>query len=617
MFFVNHNNTIFKKIGNIISWVILVLSVMLSFSSIFWGLDMKDTFYMGSLFLYGDGLSAFHPLTQGIYRLIIGVFGNKIVIVRACNWLFFICGAIIIYFISKSNGMRNNKMIWLIFEFLVIPVCETNVFNGNSLTALFLCVLVTSIYLFSEKKETYLVGVVLATVCLLFCRFPNVVIIPLLLIFAFILFDNWRSRSIMYCSIGISLIFYLLINSILYKGLENYFSIMISAFSSNALADEADHSIAFLMQEYIHTVKDIISDIKYLSILAILPIISLFSNSKFFQYIIGFITIVGFGIFVYLHVPLNVTIWGYYFLMLLGSIYTLFTYLTCLLTLLHSHIKHFVFTLFLLFSSVISAAGSDTGLCLAVAPMVLFLPLLIGLFEKEIICTSKIDFVFLIISLVILSFASYIYIRIGMGVGIVTLFLLIGTLFCVSKLNIRSQFPWLYQHPQIQTKSFYNVIIVFFVVSLALYEKCNVIFQDKPINELTCQFSDPILNGIWSCKDNVYYVDEILNYVRSSENEVYFWGANSHVFSYISGRGIIEGCDFWQKETERNMSALNTLLKTRPVLIICPVNWAANQVFTVDEYPLINNLIRRENYKIVNKVGYFICIPQNDKQLNE
>lgn len=610
----------FSKIFNI---SFLILAIIISFLNIFFGLDFLDTFYMGNLFS-SDNIDVFRPITNIIYIMTINVFGDYIILLRIINWCIYLLSAIIFYkFLQHSYKI---SLIWLALAILSIPLIGTNVFNGNSLTLL--GIILTFIFLFKyiqySNKSTFL-GLTLSLTLCIGSRFPNIVILPILLILSTFVCSNKKQYVYILSSTLSSVFLFFIINSAISGGLTDYIiNIQEKFIYSENNTGGANHSIAFLIQEYLHTIKDTVSNIKYLSILFILPILSLLIRNKIIKYSVQSLFIFLNVLYIFFRINVVNDVIHYFFMMYLYALIFIVIFIAISLSILTKDYKQLAWLLVILLFSSIGASGADSGIYYMGAPLCIFLPYIIRYIYDRFRYINKRNLIAVIISLLGLSISSILYVRNGMlyiGVG-----LLVITFCALLVLSIVQTYaiPFSCYLRNIFLKCpidhnirSLNVLIVSFImilITMGLYAEYKKPFHDKSVGELY-EYSDiKELKYIVTNSQSVEFINQIMEeyYKLSANNKVIFYGRNSAIFSYITHVGLIDGIDFAQDDSEYNIKSVDKTLNQNQVLILVPYNPALRNGDIINDYPLLFNMMTTKGYYYELYTDYAIFYPQGN-----
>lgn len=582
-------------------YAIVVISIVSSFITVFYGLDLKDTFYHGCNFLYANQVNTFLPLTQCVYILMAKLFGDHIIVYRIVNWVIYFLSYIIAF--NAISSKTNKRLTYLLLSaaILHIPMATTNVFNGNSLTVLFITLSFISIYKISENNNRWIFVLGISIACAILSRFPNIVLIPLILIGSIFLNRNVYLRILI--AIIFSILIYICSVCIIHGGFTEYI-VSLKNVSAKVTSDTAgaNHSISFLFSEYLHTLKDMVSNIKYLAIITIIPLLSFIS--KKIKYIFPVIFLVANAIFVYFRVNVVSDVIHYFLIVYLYSGICIIIFLLCMISLLRRKFRIFSCTILVLLLSISAAVGSDTGLCLMGGPLFALTPWLISTLHRDLKSTTKEELFTIIISLIGLAVAAALYVRNGQMIyGIVLFVLIFVAVYCYRLLVVPfSQIDKVVIYQNYRCVTFSIGLVILFTLSLCAYAKFHKSFHDAPIAELNTQYNIPQLKYIRTNHQTCEYIRKVIeeyNTIKSS-SVVYFFGGDSAVFSYLMQIGLIPGVDFTQLDTPRNREAIKHVLNSNPILILCAAN-PVTQYYTLDEYIECDELLHSYGYECEEK----------------
>lgn len=608
-----------KLISRIFNISFLVIAIIISFLNIFFGLDFLDTFYMGNLFS-SDSIDILRPITNIVYIASKNLFGDYVIVYRILNWFIYLLSAVVLYKFLRSFNKISS--IWLALTILSIPLVGTNVYNGNSLTLLGIVLTFIFLYKYVQSNNNYtLLGMILSLTLCLGSRFPNIVIIPFIVILSLVICYDKKQYFYILSAIFSSIILFFVINSIIVGGLNEYIIEIQNKFiSSETHTGGANHSIAFLMQEYLHTIKDTVSNIKYLSILFIIPILSLLIKNNAIRYGILALFVFSNFIYIYFRIPVIFDVIHYFYMMYLYALVFIIVYICVVLSILTQNYKQLCWSLIILLFSAVGASGADTGIYYMGAPLFVFLPYLIYIIFSQLENINKKNLFGVLISLLGLSISCIFYVRdgmlfIGLGLFLATLCLL----FVYSNISIiefvKGKISLLSSIKIINDISYFNFLLPLFIViliTIGLYAEYNKPFHDKPVEELYTTSSIKELKYIATNPQSIKFINKIMGeYNKLSENnQVIFYGRNSAIFSYITHTGMIVGVDFTQDDSEYNIENVEKALNQNQVLILVPYNPAINNGEIIKDYPLLFNMMTRKGYSYELYADYTIFLPQ-------
>lgn len=601
-------------ISDRVCYLFLIIACAFSFSTVFFALDYTDTFYHGCNFLLAGKVSIFLPLTQGLYILTCKIFGDYVLAYRIINWLTYFSACILTLFLREQD---HNKSLWiwlLSISIICIPLTNTNVFNGNGLSTLFLSLTFIACYKCSLGKRVWYWFLFLAILGSILSRFPNIVVIAVIIIASTMILPSKDIKNILFVSIG-ALSIALICECLLFGGLSNYigyFSDKIIQVSTGGNAD--DHSIGYLFHEYLHTLKDMISDIKYLAILAIIPFLSVFFKNKMVKYTTAIVFIISHIVFLYFRVEIVSAVINYFLLVYLYSNICVLSFIVCITSLINRNIKSFILNLLPLLLSLCAASGSDTGLILIGGPLFVLTPWLIIQLKKQIEIMNIDDYIKVICALFLLGLCAAIYVREGgIWIGISGFSLLLIIVWITGKRHIKCHLQFQVQNTGYSWLRLSISLLLLLDLCLIGNAKLKVSFHDRPIKELRCQYNIPQLKGIWTNPTSKDFLESVLKdyEAASADNPTIFFGRNSALFSYITRTGMVDGVNFSQDDNAQNVINLKNAIKNKPTIFLCPENPAIQSGTTIENYKNTHHMLLDEGYSYVNKGVYAIYYPIN------
>lgn len=600
-------------------YLLFAITSVWSLFWVFFGLDWTDTFYFCSRTFYPNEVGdVFMPLTMGLLAVLNDTFGNYLIAFRIVNWLIFYLSYTLFYyalFVHKKREWEYGIYILSLAVFM-IPIFNLNPFNGNALTVFALLGSFASLYLFVNRSQWWLVGLIAFITIGLLARFPNIVLLPMIVIFGWMVCPKIKNYVIVLAGILCSIALYLCINALHYNGIDQYFSLVAETFAKTSTSEGADHSVMFLLSEYLHTLKDMISDSKYLAFLAIIPLATLLTKKKWVVCGAVITFILAHILFLYKRVEIISDVCHYFLIVYFYAIICIMIFSICILALMRHDIKQLGWGILPLFFSLCQPAGSDTGLCLLGCPLYAFLPWLIYLFfEKTLKGITRRELCVLMLALVGLVVCATFYCRTGVNI-LIALAILMVMLVVVWFANqlLANRFQILNQNTEKHNGVAWSYIfLVVLCMGLAVYAKSHRSFHDKPFAELRYQHKFPELKGIYTNIDGIQLVNKIMEQYATDNtkyDDIYFFGNESEIFCYLSKTGMVKGTDFSQDDSQLNIDAIAEILTSKPVLYLIAYNPAKGTEWQ-RQYPKLHSLMKENGYIYVSHEEYGIFYPQS------
>lgn len=599
----------------ILGIICLISSSIWSLWRVFYGLDLLDTFYFACDYLYSGRVSVFMPLNQGLFVLINKICGNYIIAYRIFNWLFAIVPPIAIYSLVRTLDInwRGCGLFLTSVAIILMTSMNVNVFNGNSISALCIIGALISVFHVAEGRWKWCVGIFCCVLCGILTRFPNIIMIPIIVAMCGFVTHNFKDYLRMCGSLIMALVAYIGISALIFHGLGNYYDALHYAFSSTTNSTGSNHSLQFLMSEYLHSFKDIISDIKYLAILCIVPIITLMTTKRWLINALLVLFVFAILIFIKIRVPIISDVFNYYLIIFCYALICIVVFLMFVLGIFRHDRKLIGWSLMPVLLSLCSPAGSDSGLCLWGWSLFAFIPFIVYIFKIAIKDIEKSEILLMIISLFALACISVVYCREGLMTWAILLILIyLAFVWCLSYFKCR--FTIIKCNPFIPNTLGVDVVISFLslIVSvLTIYAKHNMSFEWVSPKQFTCQHNEEELRYIKTTLPNCKFVDEVMAEYRlfsKSKQNVIFYGFNANVFNYLTKQGSVKGTDFSQDDSPANLAALEEAITNKPVVFLCPCNYT-KQNYTLEEYPNVRQMLESYGYVSINKGIYAIFIP--------
>lgn len=602
-------NQSFSKTINVTGYLAFALSTIWSIYLVFFGLDLSDSFYFGCKFLYSGEVNVFLPFTQFIMNCSNWLFGDYMIAYRLVNWLFYYLTYIFVYlFVQSINTDFRKYGLWILSGALVLMTnINTNVFSGESIAAFFLICTFISLYKAIHNNHWWLIGFILSVALCILTQFPNVVLIPILLATSWLLCNKKTDYGYIVLSLLASFVLYLIINAILYGGLGAYWNTLINAFASAAsLEGGADHSTSSLLSEYLHTLKDTMSDIKYLSIICIIPLIPFFMHRKYAIYFATTAFFLAQLAFVKMRVQIISDVYNYFLIVYFYAIILISIFSMVVIGVLRHNWKLIGFAIIPLGISLCSPAGSDSGLCLLGSTLFAFIPWTAFSYIQMIKSINRKEMVYLVFSLVALSVCAFVYVREGMMMyGIVLLVCILIALWWVPNIKWEKlKFEGKVNMSGNTCFAISYILLALVAVCFTLYAKNQNSFEWVSPKEFTCQHKFEQLKYIWTNPRSCQHVENVMNDYRTLATQgktIVFFGHYSYVFSYLTHQREVPGTEFTQTDIPRNINALENYIRDKDIIVFLSPYNPASQVITVDEYPNTKLMLEQHGYSCEDK----------------
>lgn len=619
-------NQYLTKTINISGYIALALSTIWSVYWVFFGLELSDSFYFTCKFLYSGEVDVFLQFTQFMMKCCNRLFGDYMIGYRLVNWLFYFLTYLSVYlFVLSVNKEFRKYGLWFLSMALVLMTnINTNVFSGESISAFFLICTFISLYKATYGNRLWFIGLIVSVTLCVLSQFPNVVLLPILLATSWLFCNRKSNYGLVVVSLTISSALYLLINSILYGGIGVYVNTLTDAFTSTASNREgADHSMGFLLSEYLHTLKDTMSDIKFLSVIGVIPLISFFTSKKYTPYIAAIAFIFAQLAFIKMRVAVISDVYNYGLIVYFYALIFISVFSIIALGLLRHNWKMVGYGIIPLCISLCSPAGSDSGLCLLGGTLFTFIPWFVYTYKKMLTPITRKELVYLILSLVGLSISAFVYVREGMMIyGISLIVCTLVALWCIPYIKWQKmEFTGNIYATGNKCSVISYIILGFVMVVFTCYAKNRQSFEWISPKEFTCQYRFKQLKHIWTNPRSCQYVEAVMHNYNSLEEQgksVVFFGRYSYVFNYLAHQAAVPGVEFTQTDIPRNIYALEQFIENNDVIVILSPYDPARQLFTTDEYPNTKLMLERHGYIYEDRENkYTIFYPQTDKSNNK
>lgn len=608
-----------EKALNITAITAFVFALLFTFVQEFFGLEFPDTFYYIGLYSTDNYIDAFHLLSQGLYCICTAMFGDILIAQRLLNYTIYLLG-ILLLCLCTSPKKDKKWMIYLasVVTLLCIPHMETTrAFNGNGLTLLFLACSFISIQKYLGGKNMAAIWLCISCTLCILSRFPNIILIPFILLISPLLCKNKKEYLTVSFAALFSIPLCLGVYLLVYGSWNNFIVGMATTFAATTDATAADHSMAHLIKEYLHSFKDMVSYIKYLSIFAIIPFLGYFFKNKKVSWILIALSVCAMSFMLYyrLHICSPACNWFVAIFVMTNTM--LLCLITCILSILRSDWKLVGFTILPMLISFCSASGSDGGLTLMQGPMVGFFPFVICQLYNALININKREVVILIGALVILALCAAIYVRNGlMWLGAGLLVCLFIALLLIRNKHIKwiDKLPFFTETASICMHGVFIIMLLTFSAIL-LYSKCawnnN---ENHNLCELRHSLNEPKLYGIHSSEETAKWINDVMTHYRtiSPDYPVVFYGITARIFPYLANSQFIQGLDFTcRDECKRNVEAVQKIVNEQnPVFFLCPYN-PGRKLYSLEDFPTIEAFLFSKGYSKKIYDDYAVYYPNN------
>jgi len=611
-------NSTLQKTIRITSYFALALATFFSFYLVFIGLDFRDSFFYACKFLYADEVDVYIPFTHFVFRCCSWLFGDYMIVYRICNWLFFYltCLAIYLFVQSLNKGFRSYGLWILSVSIVLMTNINLNVFSGESVSAFFLICSFITLYKATHSSRWWLIPLSISITLCVLSQFPNIVLIPILLMTGWLFCSKRSDYGYLVLSVVASLVVYVMIGSFIYGGLRALWDSLVSALTSSTIQDDgADHSISFLMSEYLHSLKDMVSDIKFLSLICILPLVVFFTSKKVIRYLVTIAFILLQIVFISLRVTIISDVENTFLIEYIYSIFIIVIFSISVIGLIRRDMRLIGYGIIPLCISLCAPAGSDNGLGWLGDSLFAFLPWLFFIGNRLLKTLNRGEVIFLILSLVGLSLCSFISVRNDMHMlGIAFFVGLLIAIWCIPSLKIGRSMLQKEMKGGVESDSivigYFNVALIAAV--LTIYAENNMSFERVSPKRITCQYKINQLKYIRSSPECCQYVDEVMKeYVdltRKGE-QVIFFGNKSFLFSYLSHSSAVPGTEFTQADIQRNVDALERFIAGKSFTVfLCPEN-PVHRSYSLEDYPKTIKMLEEHGYVCEPKGLYAIYHP--------
>lgn len=593
--------------------VVLLLSVVYSFAQVFYGMEYPDTFYFITRYTTDGFIDPLYLLSQGVFVLTNKLFSGYLISYKIVIWFFYALGMISCLWYGY-NQTDNKTLLYLgtIIGFLCLPnAAYAFAFNGNGLSVLGVVLILISLNSYTKGNKYALIWLGLLMAFLPLVRFPNIVAFIIVLFVAPFLCSKWKDYEFIVLSLFGGILLYLLINCIAFGGLGNFIDAIKNSLEQVSDTNAADHSISYLIKEYLHSLKDGVSYYKLLFPLAIVPLLGYFTRRKTSSWILAIITILGFIAVI----KMKVTPGQWFFPWFVSCIFMMLCIIICVFAVIRGDKQLLGWGLLPIGLSLCCCAGSDTGLTLFWGPICAMAPFIFLKINYVLKSTNKNELVWVTISFLGITICSFLYCRVDtMILGIIGLFFLMIFVYIVSKkktFNV-DKLGFEIRNAYIPINA---TLVTIILCSSFMLVFAHIRWQDwgdHPLYTYIYPVDETKLKGIHTTKEQKVWIEDVMREYRQLDNQqnAVFYGMVANIFPYLATIQPIQGIDFSWKENERNLQSFIKAVETNPVVFLCPYN-PGRVMYTIDSYPKINEYLLSKGYTQVIREHYAIYYPSN------
>lgn len=599
----------------IVGFMAVIAAMALSAVPVFWSIDFIDSFYLGCQYLYADSTSAFLPLTKGLYWLTYYLLGDYAISYRLANWGLYVLAYVLGFGLlcGKEAKRKPALMLLLALSILLIPITHVNnAFSGNSISTLFVVLaFVATIKLNEDKWGWYvLLGAAIALGTL--ARFPNIVVVPMVLLVGLMTMERKQYWKLL-AALGGGCAAYLLASMAIFGGAKGYMEALTDTWTAANAESTTDHSVGALMVGYLNWLKDSMSMAKYLSLITLIPLVCSFFKHRL-VHIAGVVAFVAAEVaFILSRVRLGVDEQHLATIILYGNVFVA-TYALSISAMVRHDIKAFGMAISLLLISVCAAAGSEAGLTLMSGPLFALLPWLVMHTYRTCRETGLKSNVAVVLGTVFFAACSTMYIRIGLLAIGAALVGLVAAWIGGKRLN-----NWhLTQKLEHSPIAINGAAIAAVVIGVVLGGHSQYIVTDDdfitPMREMHAKSEIPMLKWLGLSDDSKEFIDQVMADYEAETAPVEFFGFSSTLFCYVTGQGMIDGVDFAQEASPRNLKFIEDALGDNTILYLIPDAPAAHW-YTLDGFGALDSMMTDKGYsKVVNeKWGYAKYYPATEQ----
>ena len=592
---------------------VLLLSVVYSFVQVFYGMEYPDTFYFIGRYTSVGFMDPFHLLSQGVFVLTNKLFGGYLISYKIVIWLFYAFGMISCLWYGY-NRTENKTLLYLgtIIGFLCLPnAAYAFAFNGNGMSMLGVVLTLIALDSYTKGNKTALIWLGLLMAYLPLVRFPNIVAFVIVLFIAPFLCSKWKKYGAIILSLSCGIILYLLLNIIAFGGYDNFIDAIKNSFAQASDTTAADHSMSFLIKEYLHSLKDGVSYYKLLFPLAIVPLLGYFAKNKIRAWILAIITVFGFIVITKIKVQYD----QWFFPWFVSCLFMMLCIIVCVFAVIRRDKQLLGWGLLPIGLGLCCCAGSDTGLTLFWGPICAMSPFILLKMDDILKTTNKNELIWAMISFLGIAVCSFLYCRVDtMILGVAGLILLLIVVYFVSN-KVTFSVDKLVFDPIYACIPINSTLTTIILCSAFLLVFSHIRWQDwgdHPLYTYIYPVDEPKLAGIHTTYEQKIWIEDVMSEYRQLDDpqNVVFYGIVANIFPYLANLHAMPGMDFQCKENERNMNAFINATESYPAVFLCPYN-PGRPMYNLDDYPKINEYLLKRGYTKTLHEHYAIYYPAN------
>ncbi|MCQ2295073.1 MAG: hypothetical protein MJZ67_05415 [Bacteroidales bacterium] len=589
---------IWLKLAGMVS---LMVAICISAANYFYGFDYADAFYHGCNFLYSGKTDIFLPLTQACYKLTYNLFGDYTIGYRLVNWFIYLLGFLLSFVLLCGKDAKDKPLMVLLLSASVVfmPLTNTTSFCGNSLTSLFALLIFVAIIKLSEGKQYWYFLLAIFLILAPLSRFPNIVFYPAVLAMGMLMLPR-RDYLKLIASLSVSILLYLVVNMILFGGINGFFSAIVDRWNNENSSTAANHSISSLIVVYIAWLKDIMSYVKVIGFITIIPLAFSLFKSKWLRYAgVAAYAICQLG-FVVMRLRGAVDESHFVLVFLYANIFVVTFALSLRSLIKHNWKEFFLYVASFLFT-ICATAGSDWAFQLWGGAIFGLIPWLAMNTIKAVRDDSSTERLLVICGVVLFFVSAFFYVRNGMTpIGLMLMSVTLIAACFADRVKLGSK---LLSCQQTHTPAMVGYVAALLVVGVgvAIHKQSKLTFASFPMKDMNSSFNVPMNKWMRTSSDSQAFVDEVLrNYDNDIQNnKVIFFGFASNFFGYYTHVGMIEGVDFTCESSERNMSLVEQALVDRPIMYLIPEAPDTSLWSTLEDYTVLDSIMDAHHYKKV------------------
>ena len=233
--------------SNTFSIVLLIFSLLYSFSGIFFGLDFTDSFYHLNQALYPVSDTYLFPffLSSLIIKKIIQLVGQEVIYLRLVNWILLTSSIFLPFLFLKVNRRKSEILFYSSIIIILFTPLNANILGYDTLSIVILSLLFSFTVLYIKVEKFYLIFF-LSFFCAaaVLIRLPNALAIPVIF-FILLRWEGVRKEEWAFKSTTIPIAFVFFTSLFCFLGYALYYNRWERFVAANPISQSHDPFLLF------------------------------------------------------------------------------------------------------------------------------------------------------------------------------------------------------------------------------------------------------------------------------------------------------------------------------------------------------------------------------------